>query len=89
MAQLVAHLLCKQGVRGSSPLGSTIFPCQRHFVAQEISRDREYTSKVQQCVLMGGDAQRPSSRSPSAFNALKVESLEDPKLGPLPTGVFI
>ena len=23
MAQLVAHLLCKQGVRGSSPLGST------------------------------------------------------------------
>ena len=24
MAQLVAHLLCKQGVRGSSPLGSTI-----------------------------------------------------------------
>jgi hypothetical protein len=31
MAQLVAHLLCKQGVRGSSPLGSTISPCQRHF----------------------------------------------------------
>jgi hypothetical protein len=26
MAQLVAHLLCKQGVRGSSPLGSTYFP---------------------------------------------------------------
>ncbi len=24
MAQLVAHLLCKQGVRGSSPLGSTV-----------------------------------------------------------------
>jgi hypothetical protein len=24
MAQLVAHLLCKQGVRGSSPLGSTL-----------------------------------------------------------------
>ena len=23
MAQLVAHLLCKQGVRGSSPLSST------------------------------------------------------------------
>jgi integrase len=29
MAQLVAHLLCKQGVRGSSPLGST--PSQRRF----------------------------------------------------------
>jgi hypothetical protein len=29
MAQLVAHLLCKQGVRGSSPLGST--PSQVHF----------------------------------------------------------
>ena len=28
MAQLVAHLLCKQGVRGSSPLGSTK-PAQR------------------------------------------------------------
>ena len=28
MAQQVAHLLCKQGVRGSSPLGSTISPCQ-------------------------------------------------------------
>ena len=26
MAQLVAHLLCKQGVRGSSPLGSTTRP---------------------------------------------------------------
>ncbi len=26
MAQLVAHLLCKQGVRGSSPLGSTRDP---------------------------------------------------------------
>lgn len=26
LAQLVAHLLCKQGVRGSSPLGSTPFP---------------------------------------------------------------
>ena len=25
MAQLVAHLLCKQGVTGSSPVGSTIF----------------------------------------------------------------
>lgn len=24
MAQLVAHLLCKQGVRGSSPLSSTM-----------------------------------------------------------------
>ena len=24
MAQQVAHLLCKQGVRGSSPLGSTL-----------------------------------------------------------------
>jgi hypothetical protein len=29
MAQQVAHLLCKQGVRGSSPLGST--PSQVHF----------------------------------------------------------
>ena len=25
MAQLVAHLLCKQGVTGSSPVGSTIY----------------------------------------------------------------
>jgi hypothetical protein len=29
MAQQVAHLLCKQGVRGSSPLGST--PSQSRF----------------------------------------------------------
>lgn len=29
MAQLVAHLLCKQGVRGSSPLGSTHARAQR------------------------------------------------------------
>jgi Phage integrase family len=29
MAQQVAHLLCKQGVRGSSPLGST--PSRGHF----------------------------------------------------------
>jgi hypothetical protein len=27
----LAPPFCKQGVRGSSPLGSTIFPCQRHF----------------------------------------------------------
>ena len=25
MAQLVAHLLCKQGVTGSSPVGSTTY----------------------------------------------------------------
>jgi hypothetical protein len=31
MAQLVAHLLCKQGVRGSSPLGSTYFPLSSRF----------------------------------------------------------
>jgi hypothetical protein len=29
MAQQVAHLLCKQGVRGSSPLGSTYFPLSK------------------------------------------------------------
>ena len=27
MAQLVAHLLCKQGVTGSSPVGSTLVKC--------------------------------------------------------------
>jgi hypothetical protein len=33
--------LCKQGVRGSSPLGSTISPCQRHFLhAKELSKTR-------------------------------------------------
>ena len=26
MAQLVAHLLCKQGVTGSSPVSSTFYP---------------------------------------------------------------
>ena len=57
MAQLVAHLLCKQGVRGSSPLGSTIFPCQRHLCRLK-KPHRAHSSKVQQrwrrLVMLGG-----------------------------------
>src|SRR6476659_5566434 len=34
MAQLVAHLLCKQGVRGSSPLGSTAVQLTRESPAR-------------------------------------------------------
>src|SRR6188472_4808534 len=37
MAQLVAHLLCKQGVRGSSPLGSTPWRPGRNWCGSVIS----------------------------------------------------
>ena len=35
MAQLVAHLLCKQGVTGSSPVGSTISDVREHLTSVE------------------------------------------------------
>ena len=47
LAQLVAHLLCKQGVRGSSPLGSTTRSRRsersvlRQAASDEIHRGRE------------------------------------------------
>ena len=47
MAQLAAHLLCKQGVTGSSPVGSTLV--RRYFVSRTLLIQREYSSKVQQC----------------------------------------
>ena len=40
MAQLVAHLLCKQGVRGSSPLGSTAGQRPFPFVGKDLCRSR-------------------------------------------------
>jgi hypothetical protein len=46
MAQLVAHLLCKQGVRGSSPLGSTLV--SGTFASRRNCERPEYSSKVQQ-----------------------------------------
>ena len=73
MAQLVAHLLCKQGVRGSSPLGSTA--SQRHFRHPTNLRETRVQQQSTATVPAGGDAQWRSSRSPSAFNARKVESL--------------
>ncbi len=36
MAQLVAHLLCKQGVRGSSPLSSTISDVLEHLTSTDV-----------------------------------------------------
>src|SRR6478752_8013522 len=38
LAQLVAHLLCKQGVRGSSPLGSTLLAAHPPYGTVMISR---------------------------------------------------
>lgn len=35
LAQLVAHLLCKQGVRGSSPLRSTVSDVLEHLTSVE------------------------------------------------------
>src|SRR5699024_8761021 len=40
MAQLVAHLLCKQRVRGSSPLTSTRAALRQHSCTQAPDRDR-------------------------------------------------
>src|SRR3954447_14896475 len=53
MAQLVAHLLCKQGVRGSSPLGSTAGQRPFPLVGQGLFRVRtpeKYCSRA-----MAGD----------------------------------
>jgi hypothetical protein len=47
MAQLAAHLLCKQGVTGSSPVGSTPGQATISF-DHHLSRIDEYGSKVQQ-----------------------------------------
>jgi hypothetical protein len=38
IAQLEEHLLCKQGVRGSSPLSSTTNQAKRSGVGHETSR---------------------------------------------------
>ena len=52
MAQLVAHLLCKQGVRGSSPLGSTAG--QRPFrLVGEGQLSCPYPRKVLQWYVVG------------------------------------
>ena len=58
MAQLVAHLLCKQGVRGSSPLGSTAGQRPFPLVGKGLCRVRtpeKYCSGVTR-VLAEGDA---------------------------------
>ena len=52
MAQLVAHLLCKQGVRGSSPLGSTAGQRPFPIIRKGLFR-RLYPSEVLQCALVG------------------------------------
>ena len=70
--------LCKQGVRGSSPLGSTICPCQRHFAAEEALKGHKYSSKVQQrwrrLVMLGG---LPAAhRTPSVFASPVAGHLE-------------
>jgi hypothetical protein len=48
--------LCKQGVRGSSPLGSTISPCQRHFRhPKKLSKaqvQQQSTATVREQVMM-------------------------------------
>jgi hypothetical protein len=51
MAQLVAHLLCKQGVRGSSPLGSTHFPLSNLLSA--LARDVNLVHLQQQPAAVG------------------------------------
>jgi hypothetical protein len=65
MAQQVAHLLCKQGVRGSSPLGSTLV--SGTFAIRINCQRRKYSSKVQQrcrrVVMLSGV--RAARRAPS------------------------
>ena len=49
MAQQVAHLLCKQGVRGSSPLGSTYLPLtEASYLLVVAGESREVQQRVQQ-----------------------------------------
>jgi hypothetical protein len=68
MAQQVAHLLCKQGVRGSSPLGSTLV--SGTFATRRNCERHEYSSKVQQrcrrVVMLSG--LRAARRAPSTLS---------------------
>jgi hypothetical protein len=68
MAQQVAHLLCKQGVRGSSPLGSTLV--SGTFASRRNCERPEYSSKVQQrcrrVVMLSG--LRAARRAPSTLS---------------------
>ena len=60
LAQLVAHLLCKQGVRGSSPLGST--PWSRRRSWQRAIRLLAPAEKVAVIRRRIGVRRRPSPR---------------------------
>ena len=70
MAQLVAHLLCKQGVRGSSPLSSTKgLPAKPRSVLNRnrINSDRgtQYASaQMTKFATENGIMKRPSPAGP-------------------------
>jgi hypothetical protein len=79
MAQLAAHLLCKQGVRGSSPLGSTYFPLSKALsLPEEALKGHKYSSKVQQrrrrLVMLSG--LQAAHRTPSMFASPVAGHLE-------------
>ena len=70
MAQLVAHLLCKQGVTGSSPVGST----PSHSTLRRVDC-RAATARTAAKYSNGHAASPESSCSPSRRSASLVEAL--------------
>jgi hypothetical protein len=73
MAQLAAHLLCKQGVRGSSPLGSTHIPAgHRPEDPEQLPRSRWISARTanKYCSLVHPKA------SPSRFSASRVDAAD-------------
>src|SRR5699024_1840728 len=60
MAQLVAHLLCKQRVRGSSPLTSTRVVLRQHSQTQAPDRSRSGAY-----VVVGNAAYRDAGDAPA------------------------
>src|SRR5665647_3368366 len=75
MAQLVAHLLCKQGVRGSSPLGSTTIRAQRCPLARVASGKSSHSSSGTAHLTRRARVGQPSGASATraaAFFAARV-----------------
>jgi hypothetical protein len=81
MAQLVAHLLCKQGVRGSSPLGSTAG--QRPFPLSweaSLASVPQRSTAVEEVLRVRGVLQRPRGREVIQIQGLGLPDLREAEL---------
>ena len=78
MAQLVAHLLCKQGVRGSSPLGSTYLPLSEAsypgpLLASPTKYSNEYSNDGQRVYAMAAPTPLAAVLAPFSVSGTEVD----------------